>query len=144
MLGLDPRYGNNFLDCNALDCTDPVEDAAMDEILKLHEDPENFTLLLPHSVKAEIEHPGTPAEKKRLAQNFIFSMPVELTAPELALHDKVSDSDPGKREPRQARQGCFPSSRERQVWPPFHHEGFAAPEESSRDLAPAPSPGAQT
>jgi hypothetical protein len=89
MLRFDPRYGNNFLDCNALDHTDPIEDGAMDEILKLHEDPDTFTLLLPYSVKAEIEHPSTPADKKRLAENFVFSMEVQLTGPELALHQRV-------------------------------------------------------
>lgn len=101
MVSLNPRFGNNFLDCNALDRTDPVEDAAVDEILRLHEDPDNFTLLLPHSVKAEIEHPNTPAEKKRLAQNFIFSMPVNLTGPELTRLQNVraliqGNANPGR------------------------------------------------
>lgn len=89
MIRLDPRYGNNFLDCNALDRTDETEDAAMDEVLRLHDEPDTFTLLLPYSVKAEIEHPSTPAEKRRKAERFLFSMPVSLTAPELALHEKV-------------------------------------------------------
>jgi predicted nucleic acid-binding protein len=89
MISLDPRRGNNFLDCNALDRTEEIEDAAMDEILALHQRPDSFTLLLPHSVKAEIEHPSTPAEKKRKAMEFLYSMEVTLTAPELATHEKL-------------------------------------------------------
>jgi hypothetical protein len=56
---VDPRYGNNFIDANVLDRTGGPEDSAVDTILELHERPA-FTLLLPHSVKAEIEHPNTP------------------------------------------------------------------------------------
>lgn len=104
---LDPRYGNNLFDCNALDRTDPVEDAAMDDILKLHEDPDNFTLLLPYSVKDEIEHPSTPAEKKRLAQNFIFSTEVQLTEPELALHAKVRALIQGNAKPGRHCKDAF-------------------------------------
>jgi hypothetical protein len=107
MLRLDPRYGNNFLDSNALDRTDPVEDAAMDGILRLHEDPDAFTLLLPYSVKAEIEHPNAPPEKKRLAENFVFSMKVELTEPELALHDKVRALIQGNAKPGRHDKDAF-------------------------------------
>lgn len=85
---LDPRYGNNFIDANVLDRTGGPEDAAVDEILRLR-DESSFTLLLPYSVKAEIEHPNTPADVKRRAASFIYSMPVELTAPELATHKKI-------------------------------------------------------
>lgn len=89
MISLDPRWGNNFLDCNALDRTEEIEDAAMDEILSLHEQPDTFTLLLPYSVKAEIEHPSAPAGKKRKAMAFLYSMEVSLTPPELATHERL-------------------------------------------------------
>jgi predicted nucleic acid-binding protein len=89
MISLDPRRGNNFLDCNALDRTEETEDAAMDKILALHEQPDTFTLLLPYSVKAEIEHPSTPSEKKRKAMGFLYSMAVTLTPPELETHEKL-------------------------------------------------------
>jgi hypothetical protein len=107
MLRLDPRYGNNSRDCNALDRTDPVEDAAMDKILRLYEDPETFTLLLPYSVKAEIEHPSAPAEKGRMAGNFIFSMKVELTEPELANHEKVRALIQGNAKPGRHDKDAF-------------------------------------
>jgi hypothetical protein len=89
MISLDPRWGNNFLDCNALDRTEEIEDAAMDEIPELHEQPDTFTLLLPYSVKAEIEHPSAAAEEKRKAAGFVYSMEATLTPPELATHEKV-------------------------------------------------------
>jgi hypothetical protein len=47
---INPRIGNNFIDANVLDRTGGPEDAAVDEILRLHNDGA-FTLLLPHSVK---------------------------------------------------------------------------------------------
>jgi hypothetical protein len=47
------------------------------------------TLLLPYSVKAEIEHPSAPAEKKRKAMAFLYSMEVSLTPPELATHERL-------------------------------------------------------
>ena len=85
---LDPRYGNNFIDANVLNRRGDAEDVAVDEILRLR-DEGAFTLLLPYSVKAEIEHPNTPDEVKRRAAPFIYSMPVELTQPELTTHEKI-------------------------------------------------------
>jgi hypothetical protein len=107
MLRLDPRFGNNFLDCNALDRTDPIEDAAMDEILRLHEEPDSFTLLLPYSVKAEVEHPNTPPGKKRLAENFVFSMEVQLTEPELASLERVLALIQGNAKPGRHHKDAF-------------------------------------
>ena len=107
MLRLDPRYGNSFLDCNALDRTDPIEDTAMDEILRLHDEPDTFTLLLPYSVKAEIEHPSTPPDKKRLAENFVFSMEVQLTESELALHERVRAVIQGNAKPGRHHKDAF-------------------------------------
>jgi len=85
---LDPRYFNNLIDANVLHTTGGPEGAALDEIQKLHHNGA-FPLLLPHSVKAEIEHPNTPAEVKRKAARFIYSRPVQLTAPERATHTSV-------------------------------------------------------
>lgn len=69
MVDLDPRFGNNFIDANVLDRTGGPEDAAVEEILRLYWK-DAFTLLLPYSVKAEIQHPQTPAkETQRLGQH---------------------------------------------------------------------------
>ena len=87
-VNIHPRFGNNFLDANALDDTGSPEDAAMEKILKLAETGE-FTLLLPYSVQDEIAHPNTPSEVKRKSQFLLFSMPVELTVPELETHQRI-------------------------------------------------------
>ncbi len=87
-LNIEPRFGNNFIDANVLDRGTTQHDAAVERILGLVNAGE-FTLLLPHSVKSEIEHPNTPMEVKRRAAGLIYSMPVELTAPELATHKRI-------------------------------------------------------
>jgi hypothetical protein len=67
---LDPRYGNNHIDAHFLDAVEGEEGHAVERILALYEGTE-FTLLLPHSVKAEIDHPNTPAHVKARARGFI-------------------------------------------------------------------------
>lgn len=104
---LDPRHGNNFIDANALDRTGGAEDAAMDKVLRLHEQEDTFTVLLPYSVQAELAHPHTPAEVRRKAQDFVFSLPVELTGPELAKHDKVRELIRGNARPGQHDKDAF-------------------------------------
>ena len=86
---LDPHYGNNFIDANALHLTGGPEDAAVDQILQLSAEEDTFSLLLPYSVKTEVEHPNTPPDVKRRAARIIYSMPVQLTAPELEKHERV-------------------------------------------------------
>ncbi len=103
---LDPRYGNNFIDANVLDRTSGPEILAVDEILQLR-DEGAITVLLPYSVKAEIEHPNTPAEVKRRAEGFSFSIPVELTAEELATHDKIRVLIQGNAKPGQHAKDAF-------------------------------------
>jgi hypothetical protein len=105
-VNLDPKYGNNFIDANALDHTGGPEDEAMDKILALAE-ARHFTLLLPFSVKREIEHPNTPSEVKRRASGLIYSMPVQLTAPELATHKKIRDLVQGNAQPGQHAHDAF-------------------------------------
>jgi hypothetical protein len=108
---LDPRFTNAFIDTNALDSTNGPETAAMNEILRLCEESADeehpLTLRLPYSVQEEMEHPHTPAEVKRKAENLVFSMEVELTGPELALHDKVRDVIRGNARPGQHDRDAF-------------------------------------
>ena len=107
MFTLDPRIGNTLLDANALDETgDIAEDSAMREILRLHEQGA-ILLCLPHSVKAEMEHANTPAEIRRNAQRFIFTMKVELTDSELALHDAIRAMIQGNAKPGQHAKDAF-------------------------------------
>jgi hypothetical protein len=103
---VDPRYGSNFIDANVLDRTGGPEDSAVDTILQLHERGA-FTLLLPHSVKAEIEHPNTPAEVKAKAAQLIYSMPVQLTPPELITHKKIAALIQGNAKPGRHAKDAF-------------------------------------
>ena len=103
---VDPRYGNNFIDANILDRTGGAEDSAVDTILQLRGKCA-FTLLLPYSVKAEIDHPKTPDEVKRKASQLIYSMPVQLTPPELARHQTIRDFIRGKAKPGQHDSDAF-------------------------------------
>jgi hypothetical protein len=102
---LDPRVGNNFIDTNVLDHTGGPEDAAVSEIMRLRWG--NFTVLLPHSVKAEIAHPKTPAEVKQRAMEFVYSLPVQLTPAELATHDKIRALIQGNAKPGQHDKDAF-------------------------------------
>jgi hypothetical protein len=103
---IDPHYGNNFIDANVLDRTGSREDATVHEILRLR-DAGAFTLLLPYSVKAEIEHPNTPADVKRRAASFIYSLPLELTEPERATHDRMRAVIQGNAQPGQHLRDAF-------------------------------------
>jgi hypothetical protein len=103
---MNPRIGNNFIDANVLDRTGSPEDAAVDTILKMKWEG-TFTLLLPHSVKAEIEHPNTPADVKQRATGFIYSMPVRLTQAELATHVRVRELLQGNAKPGQHAKDAF-------------------------------------
>jgi predicted nucleic acid-binding protein len=103
----NPRYGNNFIDANVLvDRTGGPEDVAVDMILRLHEEGA-FTLLLPYSVKAEIEHPNTPTDVKRKALQLNYSIPVQLTAQELETHDRIRTLIRGNARPGQHDDDAF-------------------------------------
>jgi hypothetical protein len=89
-VNLHPTLGNNFIDANTLDRSGEVADAAVERILAFVEDGE-FTLLLPYSVQAEIAHPNTPPDVKRLASRLIYSMRVRLTEQEKATHKRIRE-----------------------------------------------------
>lgn len=95
---IDPRYFPSLIDGNVLDRGHP-DDAAVDEVLSLHEAGKIAPLSIPHSVKAEIEHPNTPAEKRRRAAAFLFTCPVSLTPPEQKRHAEVRDVVRGNARP---------------------------------------------
>lgn len=105
---LDPRIGNNFIDANVLDRADDAEAMAVDAILELHqEEDHDFTLLLPHSVKAELAHAHTPTEVKRRAAHLVYSTPVELTDTEIAIHDGIRALIGGNSNPGQHDRDAF-------------------------------------
>ena len=87
---IDPRYVNSLIDANVLDQLGGPDDGVVRQILALAEDCK-VLLMLPHSVRAEIEHPNTPAVVKQRALPFIFTEPVSLTPPEVQRHQHVRD-----------------------------------------------------
>ncbi len=95
---IDPRYFNSLIDANVLDQLGGPDDAVVDQILALAEDCK-VSLMLPHSVKAEIEHPNTPADVKQRALPFIYTEPVSLTAAEVQRHQQVRDLVRGNAKP---------------------------------------------
>lgn len=101
MKRIDPRIHNNFLDANFWNDTgNPVEGSAMLEILDLAQQGE-VSLILPFSVKAELEHPNTPPEIKRAASGMIHTLRTELSPNELAIRSKLlvliqGNAKPGK------------------------------------------------
>jgi hypothetical protein len=105
-LNLDPRFGNNFIDANVLDRGSADYDDTVDRLLTLAEQGK-MTLLLPYSVKAEIEHPHTPAEVKSRAAGLQYSIPVQLTTPELATHDRIRTLIRGNAQSAQHARDAF-------------------------------------
>ena len=98
---IDPRIHNNFLDANFWDANgDPSDDQAAIEILDL-EHQEEINLVLPFSVKGELEHPNTPPHAKRAASGMIYTERTELTLNEQAIRAKLlaliqGSAKPGK------------------------------------------------
>lgn len=101
--------GNNLIDANFFDRTGEQEEiAAVDEILRLRSNEEDaFTLILPYSVKAEIEHPNTPDDVKLTAAEFLYTQEVELTMPEWETHEKIRVLIQGNAKPGQHDKDAF-------------------------------------
>lgn len=77
----DPRYIPSTIDSCALSPPDPGEEAATVEILAILS-AGNISILLPHTVQAEISHPATPAKIKARAAEFVYTIETPLTPPE--------------------------------------------------------------
>jgi len=96
----DPRYGNNHIDAHFLDTVEGEQTEAVERILGLHQDGK-FTLLIPYSVKVEIEHKNTPSHVKERARQFVYTESVGLTQDEQELHEQTrtlmrGNAKPGK------------------------------------------------
>jgi hypothetical protein len=85
---LDPRIGNVHIDANTLDRISPAHDSFVDRLLTLNESGE-ITLIIPHSVKTEIEHRRTPPRVKLDTRDSVYSLPVQRTAQEMGLLVKL-------------------------------------------------------
>ena len=87
---MSPYFSNSFVDANFFDKTDPVEDKAVDDILVLASNDE-INLLIPYSVKYEIEHPNTPTDVKLKLSELIYSIKVQLNSNEIRTHKQVQE-----------------------------------------------------
>ena len=87
---IDPRIVNSLIDAHVLDRTGGPDDDIVDEILSLAAE-EEINLLLPYSVKSEIEHHNTPAKVKRRAAELLYTEPVSLTPGEKEQHRRVRE-----------------------------------------------------
>ena len=85
---MSPYFSNSFVDANFFDKTDPVEDKAVDDILELANNGK-ISLLIPYSVKYEIEHPNTPTYVKSKAAKLIYSIEVKLNSNEITTRQQV-------------------------------------------------------
>jgi hypothetical protein len=97
---LDPRIVNVCYDANAFDRTGGSDDAAVDRLLGLIEAQE-FVLVTPRTVRAEIDHPNTPAAVKEAVLPHIFTISTGLTQGEMDIAGKIrtilqGNAKPGK------------------------------------------------
>ena len=103
---LDPHFGNNCLDAHILDRIGDLEDPEVQQVIALWESGE-LQIVLPHSVKSEIEHPNTPRDVKRRVADFIFTIPVTLTTAENDLHQRVLQIVQGNAKPNKHKKDSF-------------------------------------
>lgn len=95
---IDPRLCNVTVDANALDRTGGLQDANVERFIELA-DTQRITLLVPGSVRAEIQHSRTPADVQDAALPRIFSLPVGLNSSEHALLRRIQDTLRGNAAP---------------------------------------------
>lgn len=77
----NPFYGNVYFDSCAFDGGDEQEQAASIESRELYEE-HGHGVEIVHSVAKEIDYPSTPQWVKDIAQGLIYTIEVDLTAPE--------------------------------------------------------------
>jgi len=86
---INPFFFNNFIDGMLLN--DGKDRYSLIEEMKERFDSSNIDFMLPHSVKAEIEHPNTPNHIRSRASNFIYTVPVVLVDPERETLRRIKD-----------------------------------------------------
>ncbi len=79
---VNPLISNCFIDSCAFDPKYKPEDKASGEIFDLYKDGK-LLIQIAHSTQKEIDHPNTPTWVKREALNLIYTLPVQLTEPEV-------------------------------------------------------------
>ena len=103
---IDPRIKNNHVDANFFDRLNDGHDAAVDEMISLHRSGV-IGLMIPYSVKSELENPDTPADVKARMSGIVFSEPVQLTPGELKEHQEVRNLVRGNARPGKHDMDAF-------------------------------------
>lgn len=94
----DPRVGQVGLDAMILDARGGPDGERVEELINLSESGQ-ILLFLPGSVRDEIAAPETPALTRERANRLIYSVPVNLTAPEIAARSKIAELIRGNAKP---------------------------------------------
>jgi hypothetical protein len=97
---LDPRICNVAIDGNVLNRDGSANDVLVDRLLGLA-DAGMINLIVPKGVRAEIEHPATPAHKQEAALPRIFTYQVGLNPDEerrrqLIMRELQGNAQPGR------------------------------------------------
>lgn len=88
---IDPRWTNNLLDANILDDVANGRDPDVNEIVRLVDD-EGLQVVLPYSVKAELESKSTPSHVRAAASHFLFTLQTSLTSQERQRRDRLFEA----------------------------------------------------
>lgn len=84
----DPKYCQTFYDANALDRDEPGRSPMVDRLLGLG-DERKISLIMPHSVQTEIQHPRTPSNVQRDASDQIFTIQTDKYSEEIERARKI-------------------------------------------------------
>lgn len=84
----DLRFGQIVLDAMVLDVEDGPDGRALGKLLDLNEKGE-VSILLPYSVKVELENEHTPQSVKGRSRDLIFTQIVNLTPNEIGMCDQI-------------------------------------------------------
>jgi hypothetical protein len=84
----DPKFCQNFFDANTFDRKGSSDDWKVDRLLELSAE-RKISLIMPHSVRMEIEDAGTPHNVRRDALSQIFTLPTEKTAHETEQSQRI-------------------------------------------------------
>jgi hypothetical protein len=101
-----PLYCQNLLDSCALSPGPDNEADAGSRIIELYKNQEKmkFTLIVSHTVRAEVFHPNTPDWVKKLANEFVYTLPTNLTPEELAHQEVIWKTVTGNGKPENYKQ----------------------------------------
>jgi hypothetical protein len=86
---LDPRYGNVHLDANALEPPDPADKPLVSQFQELVH-AQVLSVINPHGVQKEIDHPRTPASTKKDMEG-IYTVQTNLTPNEILIRSRLVD-----------------------------------------------------